>query len=117
MSIILRIVINIFLLFGAFFSLAGVVGLLRMPDAYCRMQSSTNIATMGVIGISIAALIYAIVVEKSGVMSVKIALVCLFSVLTNPVGSHAICKAAYKHGVRPENTMTCDEYGRDHKDD
>jgi len=116
MNILLRIVIDIFLIFGAFFSLAGVVGLLRMPDAYCRMQSSTNIATLGVIGVSIAALIYSIAVEGSAVMSIKIALVCLFSILTNPVASHAICKAAYKYGVRPEKTMVCDEYGRDHED-
>ena len=42
---ILRIVADVFIGLGCFFALAGVVGLLRMPDAFCRMQSSTNISS------------------------------------------------------------------------
>jgi len=117
MNTALRIVIDVFLVIGAFFSFAGVVGMLRMPDAYCRMQSSTNIATLGVLGVSIGAFIYAIAVEGSAVMAVKIALVAIFTILTNPISSHAICKAAYKLGIRPEKEMVCDQYGRDSKDD
>ncbi|MGE4484691.1 MAG: monovalent cation/H(+) antiporter subunit G [Oscillospiraceae bacterium] len=113
----LRLIIDAFLVIGAFFALAGVVGVLRMPDSYCRMQSSTNIATLGVIGIAVAAFIYAVAVEGSAVMAVKIALVALFTILTNPISSHAICKAAYKMGVRPDKKFVCDEYGRDHTND
>lgn len=117
MNTTVRVIIDAFLVLGAFFSLAGVVGMLRMPDAYCRMQSSTNIATFGVVGITVAAFIYAVAVEGSAVMAVKIALVGLFTILTNPISSHAICKAAYKFGVRPDKKFVCDEYGRDHTND
>lgn len=117
MSTTIRIIIDVFLAVGVFFSLAGVVGMLRMPDAFCRMQSSTNIATLGMLGVTIAAFIYAIAVEASAAMAIKVALVGLFTIVTNPIASHAICKGAYKHGVRPEKDMVCDEYGRDHRDD
>lgn len=115
MNMTLRIIIDVFLVVGAFFALAGTVGMLRMPDAYCRMQSSTNIATLGVLCLCIGAFIYAVAVQGSGTMAVKIALVAVFTIVTNPISSHAICKAAYKIGVRPENKMVCDEYGRDHE--
>ena len=47
----MRIVIDIFIGISVFFAFAGVVGMLRMPDAFCRMQSSTNISTLGVLGV------------------------------------------------------------------
>ena len=47
---ILRIIADVCIALGCFFALAGVVGLLRMPDAFCRMQSSTNITTLGILG-------------------------------------------------------------------
>ena len=64
MSLGIRIVIDLFLLVGCFFAFAGVVGMLRMPDVFCRMQSSTNIATMGVIGVSIAGVIGAMTARE-----------------------------------------------------
>ena len=117
MNTTIRIIIDVFLVIGAFFSLAGVVGMLRMPDSYCRMQSSTNIATLGVLGVAIAAFIYAVAVNANTVMAIKALMIALFTIITNPIGSHAICKAAYKFGVRPDKKFVCDEYGRDHADD
>ena len=39
----LRIVIDALLVIGAFFALAGTLGVLKMPDTFCRMQASTCI--------------------------------------------------------------------------
>lgn len=116
MNITIRVIIDILLVIGAFFAFAGVLGVLRMPDTYCRMQSSTNIATLGTFAIFIGAFIYACAVEQSATMAIKIALVALFIILTNPIGSHAICRAAYRMGIRPKKKMVCDEYGRDRLD-
>ena len=110
--IILRIVIDVLLAGGIFFAFAGTVGILRMPDAYSRMQSSTNIATLGLLGIAAGALVYAIYTGQT-VMAVKIGVIGLFGIITAPVGAHAICRAAYRVGVRPERALVCDEYGRD----
>jgi multicomponent Na+:H+ antiporter subunit G len=110
-----RIIADIFLIIGCFFAFAGTVGLIRMPDAYTRMQSSTNITTLGIIGVVIGAAIHGFRVNNalSTTMGVKVILIGVFIVLTSPVAGHAICKAAYKYGIRPEGKMACDEYGRD----
>ena len=62
MNIVLRVIIDIFILGGYFFALAGAVGIVRMPDTFSRMQSSTNITTLGVLLTLIGALLYCIFV-------------------------------------------------------
>ena len=100
-------------LIGLYFALAGTMGLLKMPDAFSRMQASTCISTLGMLCVMIGALLYAIFVMHSASTAVKVALVGVFIMVTNPIGSHAIAKGAYKAGIRPEKEMTVDEYGRD----
>jgi multicomponent Na+:H+ antiporter subunit G len=117
MNIGIRIGIDLFLLIGCFFAFAGVVGMLRMPDVFCRMQSSTNIATLGLLGVLAACLIYSIYKGMEISTVVKLALVGLLVIGTNPVAGHAICKGAYKHGDRPDKPMVCDDYGRDESDE
>ena len=55
----LRIVIDALLVIGAFFALAGTLGVLKMPDTFCRMQASTCITTLGMLGVAIGGLLYA----------------------------------------------------------
>ena len=47
MNIALRVIIDLFIVGGCFFAFAGAVGIVRMPDTFSRMQSSTNITTLG----------------------------------------------------------------------
>lgn len=109
----MRYVIDVLIGLSIFFAFAGVVGMLRMPDAFCRMQSSTNISTFGVLGVVIGGILYAAVYLHNGEMAVKLAVLGVFYIITSPVSGHAIAKAAYKHGVRPEKEMACDKYGED----
>lgn len=109
----MRYVIDIFIGLSIFFAFAGVIGMLRMPDAFCRMQSSTNISTFGVLGVVIGGILYAAVYLHNGEMAVKLAVLGIFYIITSPVSGHAIAKAAYKHGIRPEKEMVCDKYGED----
>ena len=117
MNTLYRVLIDLFLIIGMFFCLAGVVGLIRMPDPLCRMQSSTNIATMGIIGFTAAGIVYAAFVEHSLPMAVRVLLLSVFIVMTNPIGSHAICKAQYLRDRRLSENMVCDQYGEDIDDD
>lgn len=105
----LKIIIDVLIGLGAFFALAGTVGLIRMPDAYCRMQSSTNIATLGMLLALAGGLLYAILVMHSWNASVKIIIIGVITIIANPVAGHAICRAAYRMGVRPEKEMVCDD--------
>ena len=110
---VLRIVIDVLLAVGAFFALVGTLGILRMPDTFCRMQASTCVNTMGVIGLTVGALLYAIFLKGDVGSAVKIGVIGLLILVTNPIGSHSIAKGAYKAGIRPEKPMQIDDLGRD----
>lgn len=92
---ITRIIIDLFLIIGLFFMLAGVVGMIRMPDTFCRLQSSTNIVTMGGLPILIAAAIYGFYIGNTAI-GIKSLIIGAFIILTNPAASHAMAKAANK---------------------
>jgi multicomponent Na+:H+ antiporter subunit G len=113
MQMILRILIDFFVLVGAYFALAGTIGVMKMPDTFSRMQASTCVTTMGVIGVGIGALLYAIFFMGSGATAVKVCVICGLVLATNPVGSHAIAKGAYQAGIRPRKKMETEDYRRD----
>ncbi len=102
------ILIWIFMIIGLFFNSLGIVGLLRFPDVYTRLHAATKATTFGSIFTSLAVVVYAIawVLQNGGssgiILSVHtiIAIICLL--LTNPVGAHAIARAAYRSGVKPK---------------
>ena len=102
---LIRIIADLFLVIGAVFALAGTIGTLKMPDTYSRMQASTCISTMGILGVAIGALLYTIFVMGSASASIKVAVIALLVFVTNPVGSHAIIKGAYRAGFRPDKPM------------
>ena len=109
----IRIVIDVLIAIGAIFALAGTIGILKMPDTFCRMQASTCIPTLGVLFVSLAGILYAAFIMGSAGTAVKIGVIGLMFILTNPIGGHAIAKGAYKAGIRPEKEMETDDYGRD----
>ena len=78
------------------FALSGAVGILRMPDVYCRIQCSSKMITMGALPVLIA------LVVGEGPVSVfgsRALLVAVLLLVINPVASHALARAAYKTGV------------------
>ena len=109
----MRIAIDILIGLSVFFAFAGVVGILRMPDAYCRMQSSTNISTFGVLGVIIGGALYAGFYLGNAEMVVKLVILGVFYITTSPISGHAIAKGAYHHGVKMSKKAVCDKYGED----
>ena len=108
-----RIISDILIAIGAIFALAGTIGILKMPDTYSRMQASTCVATLGVLGVTLGALRYAVFVRGSAAIAIKVAVIGLLILVTNPIGSHMLAKGAYKAGIRPEKKMDVDDLGRD----
>lgn len=98
MSIALRVIIDILLVLGAFFALAGTVGIIRMPDCFCRMQSATNITTLALLFAIVGGAVYAIFVMHNWSAFAKIAFIGIIYVLQNPAGSQAMARAAYRRG-------------------
>ena len=109
----MRIVIDILVAAGFIFALAGTKGILKMPDAFCRMQASPCITTLGTLGVILGGALYAFFVMGSVGTGVKVLLIGLLIITINPVGAHAIAKGAYKYGIRPDKDMEIDDYGRD----
>lgn len=108
----IRIIMDILILIGCFFAFAGAIGILRMPDVFCRIHASTNIATLGTLGVILGTALWVISNGNIG-MGIKILVIGALVLLTYPVSGHAISKAAYKSGIRAAKKMVCDDYGRD----
>ncbi|MFN8530577.1 MAG: monovalent cation/H(+) antiporter subunit G [Anaerolineae bacterium] len=81
------------ILFGLFFSVVGILGMVRLPDVYTRLHSTGKVSTLGLFGLLVGTALL-----LPGVAFKLIAL-AIFAVLTMPVSTHAIAKAAYGHGV------------------
>ena len=109
----MRILIDVCIAFSLFFALAGVIGVLKMPDTFCRMQASTCITTLGIVGVAIGGILYAALVMQSGATAIKIGVIAALVLTVNPVGAHAIAKGAYRHGVKMTEKIKCDKYGED----
>lgn len=78
---------------GIGFCVVGVVGIIRMPDVYCRLHASGKVATVGLCGLLVGA---ALIMPSAGL---KLLTLAIFAVLTLPVSTHAIAAAAFRHGV------------------
>ncbi len=110
---VLRVVIDLLIAAGLVFAVAGTKGILKMPDTFCRMQASTCISTLGVLGVVLGGALYAFCIMGSVSTGVKVLLIGLLIITINPVGAHAIAKGAYKNGIRPDKEMEIDDYRRD----
>ena len=110
---LIRIISDLLILCGLVFAVAGTRGILKMPDVFSRMQAATCISTLGVLGVAVGGVLYAAFVMHSAASAIKIAVIGLMILATNPVGSHVIAKGAYSHGYRPEKKMETDDLGRD----
>ena len=80
---------------GAVFMLLAAVGVVRMPDVYMRMHSSTKSATFGVSFVMAGAALY----FGDLAIAVRALAVVIFFFITAPVAAHLIGRAAYVSGV------------------
>ncbi|WP_160010213.1 monovalent cation/H(+) antiporter subunit G [Rhizobium sp. 18055] len=89
---------SIVILLGAFFLFSAGVGLLRMPDVFTRIQAGTKASTLGNI----------LVLAGLGIYhpdwSLKLLIIAYFVLLTNPLSSHALSRAA--HAIRSPMART-----------
>ncbi len=109
MNIVLRIIIDLFIVGGCFFAFAGAVGIVRMPDTFSRMQSSTNITTLGILLTLVGAFLYFLLVIHSWGSAAKVVVIGVLTIVANPVGGHAVARAAYRIGVRPKRELVVDD--------
>ena len=76
-------------LIGSLVLLVASIGLVRMPDIYNRLQVGTKASTLGTI---LALLGLSFMMPG---WSPKLILLIIFVMVTNPVSSHVLARAAY----------------------
>jgi multicomponent Na+:H+ antiporter subunit G len=94
--VINEIISVLLILIGTAFIFISAVGVLRMPDLYLRMSSSTKSSTLGVGLILLGAAVH--FSYEFGTATRAIAVI-FFLLLTAPVSAHMIGRAAYHTGV------------------
>lgn len=98
MNGILELVAGLLVVSGSLFVLAGGIGALRMPDFYTRIHGASLTDSLGPVLILGGLMLYA----GPSLVTVKLAAVLLFLMVTSPTASYALANAALLAGLRPE---------------
>jgi multicomponent Na+:H+ antiporter subunit G len=97
MSMLLDVFSIVAIVAGAFFYLAGTVGLLRFPDAYTRLHALTKADNLGLVLVVIGLL-----PQVDGVLTaLKLVLVWLLVLLSSAAVSQLIARSARRRETRP----------------
>ena len=99
----------IFISIGITFDFLGVLGLVRLPDVYNRLQAATKCVTFGSAGI----LFGIFLMQGFTTFGFKCILGIAFIFLTSPVAAHAISRAAHRSGISLTKESVIDIYQED----
>ena len=92
----LNLLCAVLVLAGAFFFLAGTVGLLRFPDVYTRLHALTKADNLGlglvVLGLTLQA--------ESPSAALKLVLIWLLVLPAGATAAHLVANAATRGGIR-----------------
>lgn len=103
----LRIIIAYIFMGGAMlFAVTTTVGLIRFPDVYTRIHASAVVLTISAVMLSFGIAIYV----WQFYLSLKILLVGLIFLITNPLATHAIARASYRRQIACPEVRTVDDY-------
>ncbi len=92
------ILILILLMGSGFFFLVGTIGLIRMPDAFCRMHATTKSDTLGA-GLALVAMA---LYKGLHPATLKLFVILVFIWMTTPTAAHIMAKAAYYYEKRQQ---------------
>ena len=99
----------IFIVLGIMFDFFGVLGLVRLPDVYNRLQAATKCVTFGSAGV----LFGVFIIQGFNNFGFKVLLGVVFIFLTSPVAAHAIARAAHRSGIPLTKATVVDQYQED----
>lgn len=80
-------------LLGTFFSVVGIIGLIRLPDVYTRLHATGKVGVYGVVLLLVAAVTYTPLAWSKALVLI------LLLMIAGPVTAHAISSAAYRLGI------------------
>ncbi len=103
MTAILELLSAVCLLLGGVLCITGGVGLLRMPDFFSRVHAAGVTETLAALLLLIGLLLQ----MEWSLDSVKVVMILILVLTTNPTATHALTKATLHGGQRPL------EFGKD----
>lgn len=93
------IIAVVFIASGLVFNIIGCIGLIRLSDAYSRLQATTKSITLGTCSI----LLGVFIIKGFTAIGVKSVLCIVFLLFTAPAAAHALSRAAWS---RRENEVS-----------
>lgn len=97
--------VSLLVLAGAAFVLIAAIGVVRLPDALCRMHAATKAGAFGAALLLIAAAVY----FRTPDVAVKALLAITFFYVTAPISGHLLSRAAYRRR-RGTTRLSIDEW-------
>ena len=97
MDMLLLVLSGLSIAIGVIALLIGSLGLIKLPDVYCRIHAVGMIDTAGASFIILGMIIY----QGFSLVSFKLALIGVFLFFTSPIATHAVAQVAHKMGVKP----------------
>jgi multicomponent Na+:H+ antiporter subunit G len=98
MQTVLDILSWLAILSGGAFCIIGAIGMIRLPDVFCRMHGASIIDTLG-----LGLILLGLALQTGFTIGlVKLAMIFLFIMFTSPTGTHALSRAALYSGIDPE---------------
>jgi multicomponent Na+:H+ antiporter subunit G len=107
MAAILEIFGALLLLAGTSFLLLGGLGMVRMPDVYNRIQAGTKATTLGTL-LSLAGVAF-----LHPEWTLKLLLIGVFLLFTNPLSSQVLARAAHRTRIRESPNTLVDQLEED----
>ena len=90
-------------LLGALFFLASAIGVIRLPDLYCRMHAPTKAATMGLTLFALGSLAQGwLHREGASLYWLEDLLLITVVFITLPLSAQALARSARKRGIGRE---------------
>jgi multicomponent Na+:H+ antiporter subunit G len=111
MTYLVELLGGVLLVFGTAFLFLGGLGLVRMPDVFNRIQAGTKATTLGTL-LSLAG--FACLQPEWGL---KLLLIGLFVLFTNPLSSQVLARAAHRSGCAMAASTTVDKLAEDSGED
>ena len=98
MDLVSDLITLVAILAGTVFSVAGVVGYLRFPDAYTRLHATGKVGVFGTVLLLTAAVLWTGAGVGRGLLLIALLM------LASPTTSHAIASATYRLGLPMRGT-------------
>lgn len=87
----------ILIVIGSFFTIAGAIGLLRMPDLFTRMHAASVIDSAGIGFVAVGMMLQA----GLSLVTLKLLFILALFFFSGPVVTHALAQAALHENIKP----------------